>query len=229
MRVPSGMGLAEVDDLADIRKAVRKHIKKVGRVAKKAFVKAAPFLQIASLPLNFVVPGLGVAVGLAISVGSKAIAAKEAEKTARKAENQAEAEAASQEAAQNEMQARVQMSAAYDKAPDFFQKNYGMSRTNFTGLPLEDQMKFMNLALYDQHAAKFAAAGITREQFAAKSLEEQSELMAQYGGGASPAVFQAAPALTPGEKGPSIVLLVGVGVGVLGLGLGLVFLLRKKQ
>jgi len=222
--------LDDFDDLGSLRKSVRKHIKKVGKVAKKAFMKAAPFLQIASLALNFIVPGLGVAVGLALSVASSALAAKEAQKAAKEAEKGAEAEAAGQEAAQHEMQARVQMAAAYDKAPEFFQKKYGMSRANFTGLPLEDQMRFMNLALYDQHAPKFAAAGITREQFAAKPLEEQAELMAQYGGGASAATFQVTPAETVRpEGGPSIGLLVGVGAGVLGLGLGLVFLMRKKK
>lgn len=170
-----------------VGKKVKEVAKRVGRKAKKAFVKAAPVLGIVAQALNFVVPGLGVAVGLAINVGAQAIAAHDAKKAYEKAEKEATAaERAELEAARKEAEeALTELGPEADKATmdafikgeAYFAKKYGITREQFQSLPLNGRYQFLMGSVYDLNIDKFMAKGVTREQFLAMPVESQTKLL----------------------------------------------------
>jgi len=187
--------------MGEIGFSLRKTVKKVGKKAKKGLVKAAPVLAIAAQALNFVVPGLGIAVGLALTTGVAALKAKDAKKEMAKQEKAASQEEAAAVAAQEvelSQQANQQMDAAYLKGEPFFAQRYGMTREKFTALPLEQKTKFLQGVIYDQQSGQLQTMGVSREKFLSLPVEEQNRVLA--------AVVQPFPWLTISLIGGGVLL-----------------------
>lgn len=155
------------------------HVRKV--FTKKWFMKAAPYLSIAAQLLNFVVPGLGVLVGLAISASSMALSlveAKKAKQAMAKAEDAANKEIAADQVAAD-AEANKALDAAYVKAGLYFTTTYGMTDVKWAALPVEGKNKFLNVVIWDQHAKAMQDMGSTRDTFQALSVGEQQELLSK--------------------------------------------------
>lgn len=155
------------------------HVRKV--FTKKWFMKAAPYLAIAAQLLNFVVPGLGVLVGFAISASSTALAlseAKKAKKAMAKAEAAADKEIAADQASAD-AEANKALDEAYSKAGLYFTTTYGMTDIKWAALSVEGKNKFLNVVIYDQHAKAMQAMGITRDAFQAMSVGEEQEALSK--------------------------------------------------
>lgn len=235
------MIIAEALNFQGLDDSLRKKAKRVGRKSKKVvrgvvkkvkrhFPKIAPFLSIAAQVLNLIVPGLGVAVSLAITAGNAALAvtqAKKAAKAAKKAETQAEIQAE----AELTREAEESTLAAYEKGREHFEKEYGMTREKFTALPVEGRLKFFNLVLYDKNSERMRLMGVERSAFEKMSLDEQNQeisRMAAYLPGA-PAPGEPEPEAPVEEAGIDWGIWAAVGgVGALVLVLGYVFLTRKS-
>jgi type II secretory pathway pseudopilin PulG len=164
---------------------------------KKWFMKNSLYLSLAAQLLNFIVPGLGVLVALAISISSAALALSEAKKAkamARKVETASDQASAADQAAAD-ADANKALDAAYVKAGLYFTTTYGMTNDKWAALSVEGKNKFLNLVLFDQHASEIQKQNVTRDQFQAMSVgDEQGVLskMAQNLPG-SPGPFKEAP------------------------------------
>lgn len=185
-------------DVLQLGASLRKSVKRVGTKAKaytkrlvrkseKAFVKAAPVLGVAAQALNLIVPGLGVAVGLAINVGAQALAAHDAKKAYEKAEKEASAEERAEiEAARKEAQevldklgpeADKATMDAFLKGEAYFTKTYRVTREEFQSWPLQTRYRFLMGSVYDLNKDKFAAKGVTREEFLSMPMDRQTQLL----------------------------------------------------
>lgn len=134
-----------------VPKSIRKALKKFGGKFKTYFVKLAPILSIAAQVLNFI-PGLGVAVGLAITAGAAAInlseqskAAKAGAKASKEAVKESDAELVAAEAAANE-----KANAAFATGEEYFTKRYGITRADFEASPLDEKLAFLQQAVEDR-------------------------------------------------------------------------------
>lgn len=139
-------------------------VSRVGKKGKAAFIKAAPWLAIAAQVLNFI-PGLGLAVGVAITAGSVALQlsasliaqhdAKKAFKEQEKADD-AELQKLDSEVRAEENKATLAAMDAFIKGEKYFSEKYKMTRTDFAALPLEDKMAFLEKSItdLDPNAAK---------------------------------------------------------------------------
>jgi hypothetical protein len=155
------------------------HVRKV--FTKKWFMKAAPYLAIAAQILNFVVPGLGVLVSLAITASSTALSmveAKKAQKAVAKAEAAANKEVAADQAAAD-VEANKALDDAYSKAGLYFTTTYGMTDIKWAALPVEGKNKFLNIVIYDQHAKAMQDMGVTRDAFQEMGVGEQQEALSK--------------------------------------------------
>lgn len=160
-------------------KRLHEFTSRLGKKLRKHFPTYAPWLAIAAQALNFVIPGLGVAVSFAISATSTAMklhAAKKAEIAMKKAEEQAEREVQAELDEANK-KAEEAMMSAYDKGAPYFTEAYGMTRENFQALPMEGRLKFFNIVLYDQHADLMEKI-VPRDAFQKMTLEQQSNALA---------------------------------------------------
>jgi hypothetical protein len=142
---------------ATIPESVRKKLYRVGKLAKKEFIKIAPYLSIVAQILNFI-PGLGVLVGLAISigaaaltVGAKVVDAKTKARAAKKLEATKEAELDAQ-VAKAEADANKAADDAYDKGEPYFVQKYGLTKTMYASLNLDDKLAFLQQAVEDADA-----------------------------------------------------------------------------
>lgn len=138
-----------------VPKALRKQFKKVGGKLKKGFLKAAPFLAIAAQILNFI-PGLGIAVGLAITAGAaaltitaQAIQMQEGKKAMAKADKAAGKEA-DVEVAAKEAEAHTKANEAFVIGETYFTEKYGVTREEFEASPLESKLAFLQTAIEDK-------------------------------------------------------------------------------
>lgn len=181
MLIRESMGLAEIDlgdplgiSLRKTVKRVKKKVKRVGRRAKKSFLKAAPILGVAAQALNLIVPGLGAAVGLAITSGAQALAAREAKKSAR---DQEELNVAREAEALYSAEAESRIHEAYLKGEKYFISRYRMDRERFMSLPLEEKYKFLMGTIFDRHEERFRAIGISRERFLSMTPNDQTALL----------------------------------------------------
>lgn len=172
-----------------ILKRVAKKVKKAGRPVMKAvrkkFVKVAPVLAAASQLLNLVVPGLGVAVGVAISAGAAAMKIRQERKEEARLKKLSKEEeaAAAAEVAAAEKEAHESLDAAYAQGEGYFTERYGMSREKWSALSVEEKTRFLNGAVYDANRERLQAAGIARDQFTALSKEEQERILREAGVG----------------------------------------------
>lgn len=173
---------------ATVPAALRKVLLKVGKKAKKAFIKFAPYIAIVAQVLN-IIPGLGVAVGLAIMAGATAIeigasfAAKaEAKKAAKKAETAADAQERAEMEAQYQ-EAGKKADEAYAKgAQGYFIPKYGMTQDKWAKLTSKDKLSFLNGAVFDAHPQEAAQIGLTRADFMSMDPEDQVLILAKLGG-----------------------------------------------
>lgn len=159
---------------------LQKYVSRLGKKSRGWIVKAAPFVSIAAQLLNFIIPGLGVAVSLAVSAVATSIKISDANKAKRhmkKAEIKAEKEVQAEVAAADK-KAEEALVAAYDKGAEFFKEEYDMTKEKFVALPLEGKSKFLNIVIYDQHAENMVNTGVTREAFQKMDLAQQSEALA---------------------------------------------------
>ena len=143
-----------------IPKKLQKAFKKLGKKFKKVFIKIAPALAIVAQVLNFI-PGLGVAVGLAITagaaaltVGAKVLETKEAAKKAGKEEKAAEAEA-TQAVIVADKDAHAKADEAFMKGADYFQSKYDITPEMFKSFTLDEKMAFFQQAVEDANAPDY--------------------------------------------------------------------------
>lgn len=201
-----------------IGKKVQKTTKKVGAKAQKGFVKAAPVLAVAAQGLNFLIPGLGVAVGLAVSTGAAALKARQDKKAFEK-EEKAEAKVAAAQAAAQEAELTKQTDAqaidAFTKGEAYFTQTYGITKEQFLALPTSEKLKFMQGTVYDQVAPDLMAAGITREKFLSMPVDEQNRILA-------------ALVVPEGEMPEWLLPAAVIGGGVLLVGLALFVMLKLR-
>lgn len=190
--------------LAKQVKSAKKSATRFGKTAKKEFVQMAPVLAVAAQGLNFLVPGLGVAVGSALVAGAKALQVKEAQKAAKAEDKKAQEEAAKQEAVAKKATDDAAVTA-YVQGETFFAQNYGMTKEKFQALSTDDKMRFLNVVVYDQNSDHFQQLGISREMFAELALDEQAVAIASLND----------PSLRPSSPWP---LYLGIGAGVLAVG-----------
>lgn len=203
---------------------IRKQLLKVGKQAKKQFIKLAPFIAIAAQILNFI-PGLGVVVGLAIMAGATAIsiaggvmAKQEAKKTAKKEEAAAAAQEAAQEA-EDYKEAGAKADEAYAKgAQQLFIPKYGMTQDKWSKLTSKDKVTFLNGVVFDAHPDETAKMGVTRADFNQMLPEEQVLLLAKLGG-AGEDIFDESSPLT----------YVAIGATALAIILVVYVVTRKKR
>ena len=157
---------------------VHEFTSRLGKKVRKHFPTYAPWLSIAAQALNFVIPGLGVAVGFAISAASAAIqlhAAKKAETEFKKLSDKAAREVQA-EVDQANAEAEAAMMTAFDKGAPYFTQDYGVSRSQFAAFPMEEKVRFLNLVLYDQHADLMETI-VPRDAFMRMPVEEQSSAL----------------------------------------------------
>lgn len=138
-----------------VPKSIRKKLKKIGGKLKKGFMKAAPFLAIAAQILNFI-PGLGIAVGLAITAGAaaltiaaQALQMQEGKKAMAKADKAAGKEA-DVEVAAKEAEAHRTANEAFVVGEQYFTGKYGVTREEFEASPIEDKLAFLQTAIEDR-------------------------------------------------------------------------------
>jgi len=162
--------------------AIQKAAKKVGKPAMKAFKKyfpkIAPFLAAAVQIFNFI-PGLGVALGIAISVGSASMTMTQNLKALKKAKKLSEQEegAMAAESADLDRQAHESLDAAYDKGETPFTADYGMTRDLWKGLSVEGKTRFLKEAVAIANQKKLDEVGVTPEQFSKMTVEEQDKVL----------------------------------------------------
>jgi len=146
-----------------VGKGLKRVGKKITKAAKKTLMKYGSVIALASQLLNFVVPGLGVAVSLAITAGSAALNARASVQASKKAGKAAEQEAAAAEADAKQKEDEAEKSAmdAYLKGEEFFVREYDMTRERFEKLSLEEKLEFLAAvtADYDAHVAKLMEQG----------------------------------------------------------------------
>lgn len=203
---------------------IRKQLLKVGKKAKKAFIKLAPFIAIAAQILNFI-PGLGVAVGLAIMLAATAITVtagvmkqQQAKKTAKKEEAAAAAADAAQEA-EDYKEAGAKADDAYAKgAQQLFIPKYGMTPDKWGKLTSKDKITFLNGVVFDGYPQETAKMGVTRADFNQMLPEEQVLLLAKLGG-AGDDIFD--------EESP--ITYIAIGVTALAIIIVVYALTRKKK
>lgn len=138
-----------------VPKALRKQLKKIGGKLKKGFVKAAPWLAIAAQLLN-IIPGLGIAVGLAITAGAaavtiaaQAIQMQEGKKAMAKADKEAGKEADVEVAAKEE-EAHMKADEAFVVGETYFTEKYGVTLEEFKASPLDQKLAFLQTAIEDR-------------------------------------------------------------------------------
>jgi hypothetical protein len=210
-----------------LKKIVKKHLKRL----KKGFLKAAPILGIVALALNFIVPGLGVLVGLAINLAAGAIQMADAKKAAQKAkkvEKKAETADAAEEAVEQQAadadadQASVD---AYTKGESYFVSKYGMTREKFMALTPKGRYDFLMGTTYDVNVSKFASKGVSREAFITMPIDSQTALLAQINAAAG--IMTEEDAINAMLGGSTPVSLIAIGVGAVAIIL-IVYLLTRK-
>ncbi len=205
-----------------VGRKVRKFTSRVVRKHKKVFTRYGGYIAMAAQALNFVVPGLGAAVGAAVGTAHKAMVTRqqkkeieEMEKADRAAMAQEEAALAKEEAALWE-QANAEADKAYDKGEALFSSApYFMTRDKWAKLTAEDKIRFLNTAVYDADADKLQKMGVTREMFLAMTPEEQAEILALSAGMAD-------------AEGPDIGTIVLIAGGTVAL-LAVTYLLLRKR
>jgi hypothetical protein len=140
---------------ATVPKGLRKQFKKIGGKLKKGFLKIAPILAIAAQILNFI-PGLGIAVGLAITAGAaaltisaQAIQMQEGKKAMAKADKAANKESDTEVAA-SEKEANEKANEAYVVGEKYFTDKYGVNREAFESATLEEKLSFLQTAIEDR-------------------------------------------------------------------------------
>lgn len=159
---------------------LQKYVSRLGKKGRGWLVKAGPFASLAANLLNFLIPGLGVAVSLAISAVVTAVKISDANKMKRhmkKAEKQAEKDVQA-EVAEADKKAEEALNAAYDKGAELFVEDYGMTKEKFMALPMEEKSRFFNVVIYDQHTENMVNTGVTRDAFKKMPLAEQMEALA---------------------------------------------------
>lgn len=173
--VPKSIATAITKAAKSVRAVVKKAATPAMKGFKKYFPKVAPFLAIAVQVFN-VIPGLGVALGVAISVGSAAltthqnlVAMKKAGKLAKEEEAAMDAEAADLD-----RQANESLDSTYNTGESLFASEYGMPRDQWSALSVEGKTKFLKEAVALANQKKFAAVGVTPKQFS-EMTEEESE------------------------------------------------------
>lgn len=139
-------------------KSFQGFVSRFGVKGKAAFIKAAPWIAIAAQILNFI-PGLGIAVSLAITAAATAIqltaagvekaGAKKVMKKAEAAED-AEIRKLDEEIKVERNKADDAAVEAYDKGEEYFNANYGMDREAFKSLSMEDKAAFLTEAVVDK-------------------------------------------------------------------------------
>jgi hypothetical protein len=144
-------------------------------------IKAAPWLAIAAEALNFVVPGLGVAIAMAITIAAAAYKLAEAKKAKAKIKKLTKDEEAKAnvEIAQSDASADKATMDAYDKGAAYFQKSYNISRADFQSRPLDERIRLLNVAIYDQHTPAMVKMGVTRDAFAKMAVGDQADALAK--------------------------------------------------
>jgi hypothetical protein len=207
-----------------VPKSLRKHFDKFGKVLKKGFIKFAPILGIAAIALNFIVPGLGILVGLAINLAAGAMkmqAAKKEMKDAKKAESADEA------AEQQKVDAEADQASidAYSKGESYFVSKYGMTRDKFMALTSKGRYDFLMGVTYDANVGKFTSAGVTRDAFVAMPIDNQTALLAQIN--AAGGVMTEEDAIDAMFGGSSTLPIVAIGVGAVAIIL-VVYLLTRE-
>jgi len=148
---------------------------------KQWFMKNSLYLSIAAQLLNFIVPGLGVLVSLAISASSLALSiveGKKAKALAAKAEKASDAETAVAEA-DADRDANKALDEAYSKGGLYFTTAYGMTSDKWAALSVEGKNKFLNIVIFDQHATDMQKQGVGRDAFQAMSVGEQQEALSK--------------------------------------------------
>jgi hypothetical protein len=172
--------------LGSIRKSTKRigsklsqFTKKVGKSTKKGFIKAAPILGVAAQALNFIVPGLGAAVGLAINLGAQALSAQEQKKVLEKEAKEEERRRSAEEAERATQEAERAMTAAFMKGEPYFVSRYGVTLERFQSMTLKDRYLFLMGVVYDLNAEKFTSRGVSKERFLEMEVSDQANLLDQ--------------------------------------------------
>lgn len=161
-------------------KRVQEFTSRLGKKAKRVFLKYAPWIAIAAQALNFLIPGLGILVGLAINAAAMAIQvhdARRAKKKVEKAQEAADIEASKAEKEADE-KANVALMAAYDGGEKLFVDQYDMTRVKYQALSVEEKTRFLDAVIYDQHADLMEQLGVKRDDFQKMPIANQQQALA---------------------------------------------------
>lgn len=161
-------------------KRLENFVSRTGKKAKKHFPKYAPYLAAVAQVLNFI-PGLGVAVGLAITAGAAAIqiagVAIEVNEAKKAMDHMEEAdvkeiERLDAEALAEERKAKQAAIDAFIAGESYFTEKYGITRAQFEVMELPDMMAFLEKAVTD--LSPEAAQRVAAEDAAAAQAESVS-------------------------------------------------------
>jgi phosphate/sulfate permease len=174
--------LIKMDPLMSRVYAHQKRVmKKFRKKVLPKLIKAAPWLAIAAEALNFIVPGLGVAVALAITFAASAYKLDQAKKAKAKIKKLTKEEEAKADAEINQAESEADKAtmSAYDKGADYFQKSYKITRADFQSRPIDERIRLLHIAIYDQHAPTMIKMGVTRDAFVKMTVDDQADALAK--------------------------------------------------